>query len=225
MNIFSKLIFTGAILAVAAITLAQPPTKSGDEISDGGDASGFITRIMKFDANKDGQLTRAEVIDARVLPLFDRADDNQDGIVTTQELTNLYGKESDLGPRVGPGEFGGPGGRGGPGRGGPGMGGPGMGGPGMGGPSAVGQVLPMPVREMLRLSGDQRKKVDALQKLVETNLDEILTEKQKQQLKEMKRRGPGGPDGDRGRSGPPDGPNGQRNGPPGENGRQQRPPQ
>jgi hypothetical protein len=69
---------------------------------------------------------------------------------------------------------------------------------------------------MLQLTDDQRKKIDDLQKQVDTSLSQILTKDQKQQLDDMRNRGPGG-------FGPPGGPGGP-GGPPGGPGRG-RPPQ
>ena len=82
---------------------------------------------------------------------------------------------------------GGPGGFGGPGGGGRG----GFGGPG-GGPPQPGQILPRMLRQRLALTAEQEKQVDALQKEVDAKLDKILTSEQKQQLKQMRERGPGG---------------------------------
>ncbi len=145
---------------------------------------------MAFDANKDDKLTKSEVTDERLHRLFDRADTNKDGTVTRGELNalqvreraNARGRSSGFG---GPG--GGPGGFGGPGGGGRG----GFGGPG-GGPPQPGQILPPMLRQRLGLTADQQKQVDALQKEVDAKLDKILTSEQKQQLKQMRERGPGG---------------------------------
>jgi Spy/CpxP family protein refolding chaperone len=78
----------------------------------------------------------------------------------------------------GPGGF--PGGRGGPG--------------GFGQP---GQVLAPFVQDQLKLTADQKKKLEELQKEVDGKLDKILTEDQKKQLKDMQqgRPGRGGPPG------------------------------
>ena len=99
----------------------NPPGKgaSGDKA-----ASTIVTRMMAFDKNKDGQLTRDEITDERLLRLFDRADTNKDGVVTPTELAALAkAMEAEIGQgggRGGPGgDFGGPPG-GGPGRRGPG---------------------------------------------------------------------------------------------------------
>src|SRR5204863_1177306 len=140
-----------------------------------------------------------ELTDTRLHRLFDRADANQDGVVTKEELLALFAREAEVaGQDQGPG---GPGGRG-PGRGGPegkgkgGPGGPGGRGPGgFGGPPQPGQVLPAFVQEQLNLTAEQKKQVEAIQKEVESKLGKILTDEQKKQLKEM------GPGGGRGRPG------------------------
>jgi hypothetical protein len=74
-------------------------------------------------------------------------------------------------------------------RGGPG--GPG----GFGPPPQPGQVLAPSVREALKLTPEQQQQVDALQKEVDGEIDKILTDEQKKQMKEPPRGfGPGGPD-------------------------------
>lgn len=91
------------------------------------------------------------------------------------------------------------------------------GGPGFGGPGGglfmrlpnPGEVLPGPVQEMLRLNGDQRRELEALQKEVSAKLEKLLTADQRKQLKEIRERGPGGPGGP---GGPP--PGGFPGGPP-----------
>jgi outer membrane protein assembly factor BamB len=96
------------------------------------------------------------------------------------------------------------GGFGGPmegGAGGFGGGGPGRGAGGFGGPPPVGQVLPPFLQERLKLTDDQKKQLDELQKEADGKLAKILTEEQSKQLKEM-RDGPGGGPGGFGRGGP-----------------------
>jgi hypothetical protein len=188
----------GAFLLLAAFTAAQPPAggKGGGkrEDSKAGGADAFVARMMAFDKNKDGKLTKDEVTDERLHPLFDRADTNKDGVVTKEELIALYAKEGAMlgaggrggPPGDGPGGFGPPGGPGGPG--------------GRGGPQP-GQVLPAFLQEMLGLTDDQKKQVSEVQKMVDDKLATILTADQKKQLQEMRTRGPGGPGGP-----PPDGP-------------------
>jgi Spy/CpxP family protein refolding chaperone len=74
--------------------------------------------------------------------------------------------------------------------GGRGPGGPG-GGRGMGMPKP-GTVLPEFVVTELKLTDEQKKKLEELQKDVDKQLDKLLTEDQKKALKEMADRGPGG---------------------------------
>ncbi len=84
---------------------------------------------------------------------------------------------------------------------------PGKGGFGPGGPGGrmmmpqPGQLLPSFVQDTLKLSDEQKKQVDELQKEVDAKLAKILTADQLKQFKELKDRGPGGPGG-RGPGGP-----------------------
>jgi hypothetical protein len=98
-----------------------------------------------------------------------------------------------------------------------GFGGPG-GGPGrfFGGPPQPGQVMPDFLADMLKVTPEQKKKIDELQKDVVARLDKILTEDQRKQIRGMKEgKGPpgfgGGPGGGAGFGGPPGG--GGRGGP------------
>lgn len=141
----------------------------------------FVDRMMAFDKNHDGKLTREEITDERLLALFDRADANHDGIVTKEELEALYAKEGGQQGR-GPGGPGGPGG--GPGRG------PG-GGRGGFGPPQAGQIIPGFMMDRLNLTDEQKSKIQALQKQVDAQLDSILTPEQRAQMKQ----GGGGPPG------------------------------
>jgi outer membrane protein assembly factor BamB len=60
----------------------------------------------------------------------------------------------------------------------------------------AGQVLPAPVQDSLRLTAEQKKQIEDLQKKVDTQIDAVLTDRQKEQLKELRetapRPGPGG---------------------------------
>src|SRR5205823_1652153 len=113
---------------------------------------------------------------------------NKDGVVTKEELMALAEKlEADAGPggdRGGPGGRG-PGGPGGPGGFGPGPGGPGGRGPGgpggFGGPPQPGQILPSFLQEQLKLTAEQKKQLDELQKEADDKLAKILTDDQKKQ--------------------------------------------
>lgn len=154
----------------------------------------MVDRLMAFDKNKDGKLEKDEITDPRMMRLFERADADKDGVVTKEELTAMAVRMTD-GNAGRPGGFGPPGGPGGP-PGGPG-GPPGRFGSGAFGPPALGQLLPPFLQERLKLTAEQKKQLEQLQKEIDGKLDKILTEEQRKQLKEMRRgfgpRGPGGP--------------------------------
>src|SRR3954447_15885591 len=111
----AKLILGFALASGAFLT---PSVASAQGPGRGGSADSAISRIMAFDKNGDGKLTRDEVTDPRLKSLFDRADANRDGVVTKAELTALFNREAssfqDRGPGGPPDGFG-PGGPGGPG--------------------------------------------------------------------------------------------------------------
>jgi hypothetical protein len=87
-----------------------------------------------------------------------------------------------------------------------GFGGPG--GPRPGGPAPrPGDVLPGPLQDMLRLTAEQRKRLAEIQKSVDEQLDKLLTDDQRAQLKRLREAGPGG-------FGPPPGGPGFPKGPP-----------
>jgi outer membrane protein assembly factor BamB len=82
-----------------------------------------------------------------------------------------------------PGEFGG----GPPGGGRPGGGRPGAGGPGnFPGFAPPGEIMPGFLQGMLRLTDEQRKQLEALQKEADAKLDKILNDEQKKQVKDMR---------------------------------------
>jgi len=178
MKKLTGVLLVGGVLAAARIAGAQPPGGPGGRPPGGADD--LVTRMMAFDKDKDGSLSRAEVTDERLQRLFDRADANKDGSVTKAELTALAAKEP-------------AGGGGGPGGGGP---------PGgfMGGPPRPGEVLPPMLQQRLNLSAEQKTEIESLQKDVDARLEKILNAEQRGQLKEMRQRGPGG--GGPGRFGP-----------------------
>ena len=194
------LLSAACVAVVASLAAAQPsdrkpePAKQGKDFSD----SALVVKMMAFNKKKDGKLTKDEVTDERLHRLFDMADANKDGIVTKEELMALAAKLDDEYGRGG--GFDGPGGRG-PG----GPGGPGRGGPGGFGPPQPGQVMPPFLQETLRLTSEQKKQIEELQKDVDGRLAKILTDDQKKQMKEMRDRGPGG-FGPPGRRGPGDRP-------------------
>ena len=84
------------------------------------------------------------------------------------------------------------------------------------GPPRPGEILPRFLRERLELSEAQGKQIQELQKEVDAKLEKILSAEQREQLKELRSRGPGGfgppgfggppPDGVGGFPPPPDQP-------------------
>jgi EF hand len=199
------------------VQLAQaqgPGRAQGGQSSDGED---LVVRMMAFDTDKDGKLTKVEITDARLHRLFDRSDANKDGIVTKDELASLATKEHSDESTGGPG-FGGPPGFGPPGGGPPGGGPPGGFMMGMGRP---GEILSRMLQDRLKFTPQQRTELEDLQKEVDAKLDKILSAEQKTQLKQLRERGPGGfgprgggPPGGRGFGGPPPPPGGRGFGPP-----------
>jgi hypothetical protein len=199
------------------VQLAQaqgPGRAQGGQSSDGED---LVARMMVFDTDKDGKLTKVEITDARLHRLFDRSDANKDGIVTKEELASLATKEHSDESGGGPGFGGGPPGFGPRGGGPPGGGPPGGFMMGMGRP---GEILPRMLQDRLKFTPQQRTDLEDLQKEVDAKLDKILSAEQKTQLKQLRERGPGGfgprgggPPGGRGFGGPPP-PGGRGFGPP-----------
>jgi hypothetical protein len=226
MQVTRHLIALGVCCVLSAACLAQEqqsrPPFPGKDSQYGAPAGGLVKRMMAFDANGDGKLTRAEITDSRLLRIFDRADANKDGVVTKEALTALAAKMAEEQPddrnqRRGPPDDGddrrgppdGPDGGQGPGRGGP-----------PGGPPRPGQVLPSFVQERLNLTADQKRQVRELQDYVDGKLAKILTAEQKKQLKEMRPPGMGrGGPGQGGPGGPGQGgPGGPGQGGPGQGG-------
>ncbi|TWT70778.1 EF-hand domain-containing protein [Crateriforma conspicua] len=115
----------------------------GGRGADGrGDGGGFVSRIMSFDENGDGKVSKDE-LPARMQMALDRYDANKDGVLDKDELDKASAGA-------------GPGNRGGRG---PGPGGPGAGGPGgeRGGPPSPDQF----VREAMEFDADGDGKLDA----------------------------------------------------------------
>ena len=209
------LILTVGFLVAASMGVAQRQSPGSERrpVSTDGDGDDLVVRMMAFDTDKDGKLTKVEITDARLHRLFDRSDANKDGIVTKEELASLAAKEQSN-ERGGPPGFGG-----GP----PGFGPRGGGPPGgfMMGGGRPGEILPRMLQDRLKLTPEQKSDLDDLQQEVDAKLDKILSAEQKTQLNQMRERGPagfgprggGGPPGGRGFGGPPP-PGGGRFGPP-----------
>jgi EF hand len=196
------------ILAVGSLVVAQPPGPGQEMYSQSATGGDLVTRMMEFDKDKDGKLTKEEVTDKRLHRLFARSDANNDGTVTKEELAKLAAKEesNSRGRSFG---FGPPGG-----------------GPGgfMMMPPRPGEILPPMAQQRLRLTPEQKAKLAAIQKEVDERLEKILSDEQKKQLQEMRQRvprgfgqrgdGPPGGFGPGGAGPPGDGPRGEF-GPPG----------
>lgn len=176
-----------AMVCVPSLAVGQPPGDGPErQVTKQEDVRDLVSRMMAFDANKDGKLMRDEITDAWLVRLHDRADADRNGSVTKEELASLAEKEHSDAGGFGPPGFGPPGS--GPRGGGPG-GPPGFGG---GPPWRPGQILPPFLIEGLNLSSEQRKQFEELQKDVDARLEKILTSDQRGMLRRI---GPGGPGG------------------------------
>lgn len=207
---FLSLLFVGVAVASVSAQDGERGPRGPREGGPRGEGRGqfspeqFLERIMQLDKDGDEKLSKEEMADSRAAAMFERADSDKDGFVTKEELTAAFNRGR---------------GQGGPAEGGPGRGrGMGPGGMGPGGMMGFqpGVIMPPFLMERLGLSEEQRKDVAALQQEVEKKLASILTEEQKEQLKEFAQRRPGGrPDGDRpeGARGPRDGEDSPRRGP------------
>jgi Spy/CpxP family protein refolding chaperone len=204
------MVVLAAILVSAAPTPAQPPggdRRPGDEPGRRRPGSerrppqpgrlipGFLEEQLKLTAEQKKQI---EGLQKEVDDKIKEAQIKLDKILTAEQKKTLQAMR-ERGGR--PGRPGGPaGGPDSPGRrpnGPPAA--PSGPPPGFeGGPPRPGQVLPSFLQERLKLTTEQRKQIEELQKDMDAKLNKILTEEQKQELREMRERG--------GRAGRPDGP-------------------
>lgn len=60
-------------------------------------------------------------------------------------------------------------------------------------PPRLGELLPQPVQQMLRLTDEQKKRLAELQRATDGRVDELLTEEQRATLKRIREGGPPGP--------------------------------
>jgi len=60
-------------------------------------------------------------------------------------------------------------------------------------PPRPGEVLPMPVRDALRLTDEQKRRFDELQREIDGRVEQLLTEDQRTTLRRLREAGPGGP--------------------------------
>jgi Ca2+-binding EF-hand superfamily protein len=188
------MMLTVVLLVTGSIAAAQPGRPRSDAVSQSTSGDDLVARMMVYDKNKDGKLTKDEITDERLHRLFDRSDANKDGTVTKAELASLAARQPAMirggGPGGGPGGF-------------------------MMGMPRPGEILPPMFQQRLQLTAEQKAQLSALQKDVDGKLEQILNDDQKKQLKEIRERRPGGfgpPGGGPGGFGP------RRGGPPGDGG-------
>lgn len=208
---FSLIVGCGSMLLPKIAAAQTAPPRSGDAPAKDYSASPIVTRMMAFDKDKDGKLTKEEVTDSRLQNLFTDADTNKDGIVTKEELMALAAKmDADM-PAQGRGGDG-------PGRGGDGPGrGRGPGGPGgRGGPPGGPAMLP--IIKALDADGNgelSAKEIDnapAALRSLDKNKDGKLT--REEMFGEMPGGRPGEPARAGGREAAPQGDRGQGSGGP-----------
>ena len=211
------LIALAVCLCAFVASAEQPADKAAAPVS--ADAEALVKKMMAFDKDGKGHLTRDDITDERLKGIFDRADANKDGVVTKAEISAFAAQETSSGeaggggPRGGGPPDGGPPGSG-PRGGGPGGDGPPGGGRG-GGRGQPGQIMPAFIQDALKLTDDQKKQLADLQKEVDGKVEGLLTDDQKTQLKAMRARGPGGQGGQGGQGGGPGGGQGGQGGGPG----------
>lgn len=154
----------------------------------GGGFGGFMVKPMleALDKDKDGKLSKEEVL-AGVKKFFADCNKDETGSLTEKQIADGLNRffPQPKGFPGGPGGFpGGPGGF--------------PGGP-PGGPPRPGEILPGVTQQQLKLTPEQRKELEKLQKEIDAKLDKLLTEEQRKQLREMRERMgrafPGGPGG------------------------------
>src|SRR5262249_17947133 len=129
----------------------------------------IVERILSFDKNKDGKVTKDELPE-RLQDLIAKGDTNKDGALDRDEIKALAAKLQRDGLPAGFGGFGGVAGRGG--RGGPGGFGRGGGGPpGLGGgfrPGGIERAL-----DDLKLTDKAREKAEAAVKAYQENVRKL----------------------------------------------------
>jgi hypothetical protein len=175
-TLMAALVFAGAAVAQPERKVGLPPLP-GEPGRLGADD--VVERIMAFDKNKDGKVTKDELAE-RMHNLITRGDANKDGALDKNEIKKLA---------TAPGGFG-FGGRGeiridGPGPGGPFLSrsivaGPAPG-PGFPGPGAIDGVI-----DDLKLSGKKKDQALAAVKAHEENVRKVLDQSRAELLQTMK---------------------------------------
>lgn len=80
-------LLAGMCLSAAAPSFGQPPPRGNRSLVD---ANTLVARMMKLDADQNGQLSQGELKDERLRPLFAAADANHDGVLTRAELAAYF---------------------------------------------------------------------------------------------------------------------------------------
>lgn len=88
----SLLAIQGIIATAVAVVHAQLPRERGGQPAVTVESS--VNRLMTYDTDGDGKLSKGEVTDSRLLPLLQRCDANNDGIITRDELMAQISKEA-----------------------------------------------------------------------------------------------------------------------------------
>jgi hypothetical protein len=156
-------------LGFYGFSLAQPPGgPRGGRNGPGVSTDDLIQRILRYDKDKDGKVSKNELPD-RMQHLLDMGDTNKDGFLDKDEIKALAERLNKDTPR-GPG---GPGGQ-------PGPGGPGFG-PPPGGPDGLARIL-----EDLNLPEKTMDKADAIVRAHQRKMRRLMDQAREDLLKEMK---------------------------------------
>lgn len=99
MQYFFRITTVLIVLTVGTSTFAQPPGPPAGgarrELPDPAQlATTAVSRLMKFDTDNDGRLTKQELSDSRLEALFLQADTNRDGILSKEEIHTWATKEA-----------------------------------------------------------------------------------------------------------------------------------
>jgi hypothetical protein len=163
-----------AALVLAGATGAQPPDQKPAPprrlVQPAASVDDMVERIVAFDKNKDGKLTKDELPE-RMHDLFTRGDTNKDGALDKDEIRNLASTPGGL-PPAGPGT-------------------PVFAGPGPGATIGFGAGGPVPDRlegvvDDLKLSGKTKDHALAVVKAHEENVRKLMNQARADMLEKMK---------------------------------------
>lgn len=203
LRIMLMLALVAGMLGISGVTEAQQEGKKKDNPKAGKEGAPNIEqmmeRLLSFDKNNDGKLSKDELSDERLSRIFEQADTDKDGLVTKDELKKLLetrfsgaGRPREKKDDNEPSTKGNPAKKEAPeAKSKEGFGGP------RGGfrPPRPGEILPSFLQEMLQMTEAQQKDLATIQKEVDAKLEKLLTPEQKKMLQELRERGPAGPGG------------------------------